>query len=167
MFWVALLRQKWKHAHTTQKTADIWPKDLWGSKEIKPDLREVQFTLVNQWVYNAVHDWHQNQDQDGVDSLVKKQWSHSLKAYSKCTTRQSDDQHKGPYLHLFRLDDESSLLKEQTDRRSFKKVFVFLFLDVSSQGNVFILKSNSYKVAIHGGRLEGPSGALQGGTASL
>lgn len=34
------------------------------------NLPEVQVALLNEWVYHTVHDWHQNQDQNRVDSLV-------------------------------------------------------------------------------------------------
>lgn len=36
------------------------------------NLPEVQVALLNQRVYQTVHDRHQNQDQDRVDSLVEE-----------------------------------------------------------------------------------------------
>lgn len=39
---------------------------------LNPEINvpEVQPAHFNQWIHHKVHDWHQNQDQDGVDSLV-------------------------------------------------------------------------------------------------
>lgn len=35
------------------------------------DLREVEATLLDQWVDEAVHDGHQSQNQNGIKSLGK------------------------------------------------------------------------------------------------
>lgn len=52
-------------------------QDFPSEMNIEINLPEVQSALVNQRIYHKVHDWHQNQDQDRVDSLVggKKQVS--------------------------------------------------------------------------------------------
>ncbi len=68
---------------------------------------EVELALCDQRVDQTVHDWHQNEDQDGVDSLVGMRASRSFVHMSNMKLQEES------YLHLFRLHNEKSLTEDK------------------------------------------------------
>lgn len=67
----------------------------------KTNLREVQLALGNQRVEQTVHNWHQNQDQNRVDSLVGREGMLASIAFRVITESVNNTISD---LHLFRLD---------------------------------------------------------------
>lgn len=117
--------------------------------DVMPEyLREVEATLLDQRVDDAVHDGHQSQNQNGVKGLWMKRETVSPPQGKK--KRNHCDWGKQTDLHLIRLDYKCTLQRPTNEWKTFLH---------SKPG--WASSHQTYKVCVHGGGLQSPPRTLE------
>lgn len=77
-------------------------------------LREVEATLFDERIHNSVHDGHQRENQNGVHCLHKTKKHNEVKMVPLTRAVLRSDTENITYLHLIRLQNQSSLQAHKT-----------------------------------------------------